>query len=183
MYAYTAVLCVLLVSQCVSFYISINICRRLPSTSMLMTEQPKKEKKTGEEKSSSQACIPPALHAQAFYTFLYTHTGLWVYVNVSIWMWNFTFEIFPETQVYVSYLWCTVTVIRRELLLFNIEGHCVFSRSSDGMYVESTFTENEYNFKILVLYLSIFLFCNFTSTSLHSKGKYCTSTFFDDFSY
>lgn len=150
---------------------------------MLMAEQPKKEKKTGEEKSSSQACIPPALHAQAFYTSLYTHTGLWVHVNVSIWMRNFTFGIFPERQVYVSYLWCTVTVIRRKLLLFNIEGHCVFSRSSDGMYLESTFTENEYSFQILALYLSIFFFCYYISTSLHSEANIVLLHFFDDFSY
>ncbi len=41
--AYTVILCVLLVPQCASFYISINICRRPPNTSLLlMAAQAKK---------------------------------------------------------------------------------------------------------------------------------------------
>ena len=68
-------------------------------------------------------------------------------------------------------------------MLFNIEGHCVFSRSSDGMYLESTFTENEYSFQILALYLSIFFFCYYISTSLHSEANIVLLHFFDDFSY
>lgn len=63
--AYTVILCVLLVPQCVSFYISINICRRPPNTSLLlMAAQAKKEKN-----------LPDTL----LYTSSLTHTDFFIF--------------------------------------------------------------------------------------------------------
>ena len=64
--AHAVIWCVLLVSHCVSFYISINICRRPPNTSLLLkAAQKKKEKNRPKNREIywTPFCLPPAIHA------------------------------------------------------------------------------------------------------------------------
>lgn len=68
---YTVIFCVLLVPQCVSFYISINICRRPPNTSLLlMAAQPRKKRK----KNLPDTLLYTSSSTHRLFIFPWTHT-------------------------------------------------------------------------------------------------------------